>query len=113
MAELQDKLGMSLTTSASSSHTTLAADMVNVTMRSVAPSAAPSAAEPTPKRIPTSLSVGKLKLMCKRMYGIEPAKQAISFRRDRHGIPEAMDRDHMTLGQYGIEDGHEVLVNEL
>lgn len=86
--------------------------VVNVTIRSMA--AASCTKEPLIRRLPTQLTVGKLKALCARQFRLDIDLQALSFRRSTaDAFPEAMDCDDHTLHYYGVPDGAEILMNEI
>ena len=85
---------------------------MNVTIRSMA--AASCTKEPLIRRMPTQLTVGKLKALCARQFGLDMDLQTLHFRRSAAAaFPEAMDCDDHTLHYYGVPDGAEILMNEI
>eukprot|EP00485_Elphidium_margaritaceum_P006741 CAMPEP_0202696140 /NCGR_PEP_ID=MMETSP1385-20130828/9480_1 /ASSEMBLY_ACC=CAM_ASM_000861 /TAXON_ID=933848 /ORGANISM="Elphidium margaritaceum" /LENGTH=601 /DNA_ID=CAMNT_0049352251 /DNA_START=33 /DNA_END=1838 /DNA_ORIENTATION=- len=81
---------------------------VNVVIRSMDPESI--TAKPLEKKLPTAMTVGQLKMLCKRLFGLPPAYQRLMFREASGGFPEDMDDDTKALSFYSIKDGMEILM---
>ncbi|GAX25818.1 hypothetical protein FisN_17Lh223 [Fistulifera solaris] len=86
--------------------------IVSVTIRSMAANSCTM--EPLVRRFPADLTVGRLKALCSRYFGLDLDLQALHYRASPdQGFPTAMESDECTLAYYGVPDGAEILVNEL
>jgi Ubiquitin-like domain len=93
-------------------HSSATVVVVNVTIRSMASSSC--TVEPLIRRLPTRLTVDKLKALCARHFGLDLDLQTLHFRNDEKStFPEPLDRDDYTLADYGVSDGAEILMNEI
>ena len=71
--------------------------------------------EPLIRRLPLQLTVGKLKALCARQFGLDRDLQTLHYKqRPDSGFPEALDDgcDDHTLAYYGVPDGAEIYMNE-
>lgn len=84
---------------------------VNITIKSMA--AESCTLEPLKRRLPTSLKVSRLKMMCARVFGLDVDLQSLHFRNEGDAFPIELDDDENTLGYYGVSDGAEILMNEV
>ena len=96
----------------------LSHDAVNVTIRSMAASSCGAA--PLRRRLPGSLAVGRVKILCSRAFGLDVDLQTLHFRssssgdgRDAEAFPTELDDDDRALSYYGVGDGAEILMNEI
>merc|ERR1719446_256005 len=92
----------------------LAAEMLTISLRSMAANSIEK--EPVSKRVPASLNIGKLKLLCKRMFDLEPEVQILYFETgDKVSgmVPNMLDDDDASLGFFGVPDGATIYMNEL
>ena len=97
----------------------LSHDAVNVTVRSMAASSCGAA--PLRRRLPGSLAVGRVKILCSRAFGLDVDLQTLHFRsssssgdgRDAEAFPTELDDDDRALSYYGVGDGAEILMNEI
>jgi len=95
---------------------TLAMQLVNLTLKSSAgeSSDAPEAV----RKLPTSLQVSKLKLVCTQVFKLDPAKQRLFYKapgeeaRNEASFMEELDDDMRTLAFYGVADGGTVVMDE-
>ena len=95
----------------SSTHNTELA-VINVTIRSVA--ADSCTMEPLLRRLPTQLTVAKVKALCARQFGLDRDWQTLHCRKSPDdGFPECLDCNDQTLAYYGVPDGAELLMDEL
>ena len=67
----------------------------------------------TEKRLPMTLTVGKLRGMMSQLYSVDPDCQQLALRVDKESIPIVLDDDESSLGFYGAVDGSEIFVNEV
>ena len=84
---------------------------INVTIRSMAAESCTCA--PMQKRLPSSMKVQRLKLMCSRAFGLNIELQLLHFRSEGDAFPTELDDDENTIGYYGVSDGAEILMNEI
>ena len=89
----------------------LAANLISVTLKNLSFGSGGSL-EPTTKKLPTSLTVGRLRLMVKQLFGLDPPLQHLSIRVYKDALPTFLDDDMATIGYYGALDGAEVYINE-
>ena len=88
--------------------------VINVTIRSMAP--ASCGMEPLVKRLPGTLTVGRLKALCGRSFGFDQIDlMSLHFRNDTKtdAFPTELDNDDNNLNYYGVCDGAEILMNEI
>jgi len=90
---------------------TISHHAVNVTIRSMA--AESCTREPLHKRLPGNLKVGRLKIMCARGFGLNVELQRLHFRAEGDPFPTDLDDDENTLTYYAVNDGAEILMNEI
>merc|ERR1712224_224153 len=69
--------------------------------------------EPIQKRLPSSLTVGRLKSLCWRAFRLDIDLQVLYYRSAEDAFPTELKEDSYTLAYYGINDCGEVLMNEL
>ena len=69
--------------------------------------------QPVVKKIPSTITIIRLKMMLKQLFLIEPDLQQLSMRTDKESFPTVLDDDESTLAYYGIIDGAEVFINEV
>ena len=86
--------------------------IVNVTFRSMASSSCTK--EPFTRRLPTQMTVRKVKALCARQFDTEVDDQILCFRQsnDDNSLPQIMDCNDHTLHYYGVPDGAEILMHE-
>lgn len=84
---------------------------INVTIRSMSVESCTS--EPLQKRLPSNMKIQRLKMMCARAFGLEIELQILHFRMEGDGFPTELDDDENTIGYYGVNDGAEILMNEM
>jgi hypothetical protein len=94
-----------------SSEANLASEMINIKLNNmIIGSSGPS--EPITKRLPSSLSIGKLRLLIKQLFSVDPMNQYLSLRIYKDSIPTELDDDISTLQYYGAIDNAEIFINE-
>jgi len=89
----------------------LSHDAINVAIKSMAASSC--GLEPLRRRLPGSLAVGRVKIMCARAFGLDVDLQTLHYRVDGDPFPTELDDDGNTLSYYGVSDGAEILMNEV
>ncbi len=110
MAKHKDTM-MAATQSSSSFNSTISNNAINVTIRSMAVESCTH--EPLQKRLPSSMKVERLKIMCSRAFGLDIELQILHFREEGDAFPTELDDDDNTIGYYGVSDGAEILMNEI
>jgi tubulin-specific chaperone E len=89
----------------------LATEMLALTLVSMATGSMTMA--PTEKRLPASMTVGRLKQMLHRKFGLEPSLQSLYFKSDKTAPPSMLDSDDEPLSYFGVSSGCEVFMNEI
>ena len=91
----------------------LSHDAINVTIRSMAASSCST--ETLRRRLPGSLAVGRVKILCSRAFGLDVDLQTLHFRSGdgADAFPTELDDDDNALSYYGVTDGAEILMNEI
>lgn len=88
--------------------------MLNVTLHFVngyaaaTTTAASSPQSSQAQKLPSSLTVAKLKALVQKIFQVKPVNQRLSFRSGDHGVLETqtpLDNEQETLGYYGVPDG--------
>nr|CCC89736.1 unnamed protein product [Trypanosoma congolense IL3000] len=80
--------------------------MLNVTLRC-------DGFEETKKRVPSSMTVGKLKALVRAVYSVAPSDQQLSFMSGDKGVvepPTKLDNELQSLSFYGMCDGAVIFV---
>ncbi len=90
---------------------TISNTSVTVTLRSMA--AESCTVEPIEKRLPSSMKVQRVKIMCSKAFGLDIQLQLLHFRAEGDAFPTELDDDEHTIGYYGVSDGAEILMNEI
>jgi Leucine-rich repeat (LRR) protein len=90
---------------------TLAADMITVTFHNFTFSSGGSL-EPLTKKIPSSVTIARLRMMIKQMFGLDIKLQLLSLRVYKDSPPLVLDDDQSSLQYYGAIDGAEIFINE-
>jgi len=97
--------------SGSSNQGSIGEEIINVTIRSMA--AVSCDMEPLMKRLPRSLKVGRIKTMCAKYFRVDIDLQMLHFRAEGDPFPTELDDAEHSLFYYGVNDGAEILVNEI
>ncbi|KAG5177088.1 putative beta-tubulin folding cofactor E [Tribonema minus] len=96
---------------ASTGGASLASTMVQVTLLSEA--AASRASPPALKKLPSSLAVGRLKQLLKRLFGLDTDLQVLYMTEDRDAAARSpLDDDSRPLSYYGIANGCQIIMSE-
>ena len=90
--------------------------LVTLTMRSMAAQSCEQA--PLIRRLPSTLTVGKVKALLGRHFGLDLDLQELSFQNTTNGkqdesIPVLLDEDDQTLGYFGVADGATLYMHEV
>ncbi len=104
-------LSLSNVGNGSNSQGNIGEEIINVTIRSMA--AASCDMEPLRKRLPRSLKVGRIKTMCAKYFRVDIDLQMLHFRAEGDPFPSELDDAEHSLFYYGVNDGAEILVNEI
>jgi hypothetical protein len=65
-------------------------------------------------RVPETMTVGALKLICQRRFKLDASSQALFYRDNTtQGHPLELDDDTKGVGFYGVKSGGEILMEEL
>ena len=102
-----DLLPMGKTTGGSD----IASNLISITFRNLSFSSGGSL-EPLKKKLPSSITVNRLKVMVKQLFGLDPQLQQLSVRLYKDAVPILLDDEVSTLGYYGVIDGTEIFINE-
>ncbi|GKY92323.1 hypothetical protein MPSEU_000203400 [Mayamaea pseudoterrestris] len=89
----------------------LADSMVSIQIRSM--SAQSCTMDPLLRRLPNQLTVGRLKALCSRQFGLPVDLQNLMVCSSSSSIPVPMPDDDRSLEYYGVSDGSEILVHEM
>ncbi|ETV69746.1 hypothetical protein, variant [Aphanomyces astaci] len=65
------------------------------------------------KSLPLSMTVAQVKAVVEKKYGLRPAEHQLSFRASKKAMPIALDDDGGELGYFGVQDGGELLINDI
>lgn len=97
----------------SDSGSSLGADLLDIKLNNVSFSASTGQqCDPISRRLPASLTVGRLKLIVKQLFGLDPVVQQLSIRDDKDVPPTLLDDDEATLRYVGAANGSEIYINE-
>ena len=89
----------------------IASELLNITFQNMSFSGG-STNEPVLKKLPSSLSVEKLKLMVQQLFNLEPHLQMLSLLVYKDAPPTVLDDDQASLSYYGTQDGAKIFINE-
>jgi len=87
------------------------AQAVNVTIRSMAASSC--SMDAMQKRLPSTLTIGRVKALCARAYGLDVDLQILHVTDKGAAFPTPLDDNDHTLAYFGVTDGSEILMNEI
>jgi len=90
---------------------TLASELLAVRLVSMAASSMTTA--PVDKRLPGSLTVGRLKQLLHRQFKLEPDLQILYYKSDKMAPPTMLEEDTETLAYYGVPSGCDIFMNEI
>jgi tubulin-specific chaperone E len=112
-SSLNHRRGQSPTSTVDGAPSHVDFEVVNVTIQSFAASSC--TIPPLIRRLPSHLTIGKLKALCARQFGLDIDLQELRFRRhESDAILEPMDGgDDNTLQDYGVPDGASIVMLEL
>ncbi|KAK3261541.1 hypothetical protein CYMTET_29556 [Cymbomonas tetramitiformis] len=89
---------------------TLSNTMLSLTLQCVAASAGER--PPQTKKLPGSLTVGNLKLLCEKLFKVAVAHQKIFAKQADSPFPEELDDDREQIGYLGMRDGATILISD-
>lgn len=89
----------------------IASNLINVTINNLT-FASGGSLEPLKKKLPNSITINRLKVMVKQLYGLDHHLQFLSLRLYKNSVPILLDDEMSTLGYYGAIDGAEIFINE-
>jgi hypothetical protein len=92
-------------------HPSMATHAINVTIRSMA--AASCSMEALHKRLPSTITVGRVKALCARAFGLDADLQILHVMENGAAFPTPLDDDEHTLAYFGVTDGSDILMNEV
>jgi len=84
--------------------------VLNVTVTSMAASSCTM--QPWIRRVPSTLTIGRLKMLLFGYFGIHVDMQVLHWKSEDF-FPIQLDKDEKSLAYYGIPDGAEILLNEI
>lgn len=91
----------------------LGESMLHVTIDCVAARAAKAGgAEPKQKKLPGSMTVGKLRLLCERLTRVPAARQRLFVRERGAPLPDPLDDDSLEIALAGVREGATIIVDE-
>ncbi|EEH60216.1 uncharacterized protein MICPUCDRAFT_12662 [Micromonas pusilla CCMP1545] len=85
-------------------------DMLELTLTCVAASAGERA--PCVKKVPSSITVGKLKLLCEKLFKVKADAQQLFYKEPFMGMPELLSPDDYDITYLGVKDGSKILIEE-
>lgn len=110
--ELYERFGLDATAEArSAAGTSIAAELLNITFRNLS-FGSNGSLEPITKKLPRTMIIGKVKLLVKQLFGLEPRLQQLSLRVYKDSVPTLLEDEQSTLSYYGALDGAEIFINE-
>ena len=89
----------------------IASNLISITFRNLSFGSGGSL-EPLKKKLPSSITVNRLKVMVKQLFGLDPQLQQLSVRLYKDAVPILLDDEVSTLAYYGVIDGTEIFINE-
>ena len=101
----------SLSSSGVNNNGAISTSAITVTIKSMAVESC--TCEPIQKKLPSSMKVQRLKVMCSKAFGLDIEHQILHFRSEGDAFPIELDDDEHTIGYYGVSDGAEILMNEI
>ena len=92
---------------------TLAAELIEVTIRSIAGDTAH--VPPCARRLPNGLPLRSVKMIACQLFKLEPARQQLLYTPPggEKDIPEPLDDDTKSLADLGVETGGCIVIDEL
>jgi len=86
-------------------------DLISVTISSHAPASITK--KPVNKQLPLSLTVGNLKLICSKLFNLDPTKQVLFFHETKEfNFPQPLDDNSRTLSYYGLLDHCNIIMEQ-
>ena len=59
-----------------------------------------------------SITVGKLKLLCEKLFKVRADVQRLFYKEPFQGMPELLEPDDYDISYLGVRDGASILVEE-
>ena len=64
------------------------------------------------KKVPMTITVGKLKLLCEKLFKVKADSQRLFYKEPFMGMPELLEPDDYDISYLGVRDGARILVEE-
>lgn len=97
---------------ATGSNQTLASEVIEVTFHNMCFSSK-GYGDTTTKKLPATISVDRLKLMVKQLFGVDPAAQVLSLKQYNDSIPTVMEDESGSLAYYGAANKSHLYIAEV
>ena len=91
---------------------TLGENMITVTIQCVAARAVKGGGSSHEKKLPGSMTIGKLRMLCERLTRVPAAKQRLFVREKGAPMPEPLDDDNLEIALAGVRAGALIIVDE-
>ena len=65
------------------------------------------------KKVPMTITVGKLKLLCEKLFKVKVDAQQLYYKEPFMGMPELLEPDDYDISYLGVKDGSSILVEEM
>ena len=69
--------------------------------------------EPTVKKIPLSLTLGKLRVLVKQLFNVDASVQQLSIQLDKNAPPVLLEDEEASLRFFGVIDGTDLYINSV
>ncbi|KAK9831076.1 hypothetical protein WJX74_002445 [Apatococcus lobatus] len=111
--ELQERYGdLGAAASVASGNTSLGSNMLDLVLHCIASSAG-RALEPQHKKVPVSMTVGKLKQLIDRLFKLSPGDQALLVKAKTDPLPLPLDGDdNLELQRFDIQGGSSIFIDD-
>jgi len=87
---------------------TLAEELLSLTLISI------SANQSVTKKLPSSLTIVNLKILCQRLFKIDQTYQKIYYKSGKDMVvPENLNDDTQPLSYYGVKDNGEIIIEQI
>jgi hypothetical protein len=91
----------------------ISSDLISVGLHFISVSASISAdGGNVTKKLPSTLSIGRLRTVIKQLFGLDPHLQQLSIRLYKDAVPTVLDDDEASLAYYGADNGSDIYINE-
>ncbi len=68
--------------------------------------------DPVKKKLPETITVGALKGICAKLFGVDTLKQRLSYHADSGSFPYDLDDNLRQLNYYAVRDGSEIWIHD-